>query len=203
MNKKELFRLYLVEGLAARRRRGRKRAIGTRAPWRFRILCVVDDFTRKALAPVAKWAPLGIDWHTRRRTGHSRTAWSKALGASCATSARTKRSSPISSRSEPGSRSRLDYNHVRPHSAHVGVAPEVARLRNLISSTGRPLPPALWTTINPQGGSHHCRRPRPGAGHCDDATVLADQEHWRAPLLVRFQLARLWPRRARPRLAKR
>jgi putative transposase len=72
MNKKRLFRLYREEGLAVRRRRGRKRATGTRAPmalpdgpnqrwsldfvadslsWgrRFRILCIVDDFTREAL----------------------------------------------------------------------------------------------------------------------------------------------------------
>lgn len=75
MNKKKLFRLYREEGLAVRRRRGRKRATGTRTPmavpdgpnqrwsldfvadalsWgrRFRILCVVDDFTREALALV-------------------------------------------------------------------------------------------------------------------------------------------------------
>ena len=75
MNKKKLFRLYKEEGLAVRRRRGRKRAAGTRAPmalpngpnqrwsldfvadafsWgrRFRILCNVDDFTREALALV-------------------------------------------------------------------------------------------------------------------------------------------------------
>jgi putative transposase len=75
LNKKKLFRLYREEGLAVRRRRGRKRATGTRAPmalpdgpnqrwsldfvadalaWgrRFRILCIVDDFTREALALV-------------------------------------------------------------------------------------------------------------------------------------------------------
>ena len=75
MNKKKLFRLYREEGLAVRRRRGRKRATGTRAPmtlpdgpnqrwsldfvsdalsWgrKFRILAVVDDFTREALALV-------------------------------------------------------------------------------------------------------------------------------------------------------
>lgn len=32
MNKKKLYRLYREEGLAVRRRRGRKRATGTRAP---------------------------------------------------------------------------------------------------------------------------------------------------------------------------
>ena len=75
LNKKKLFRLYREEGLAVRRRRGRKRATGMRAPmalpdgpnqrwsldfvadalaWgrRFRILCIVDDFTREALALV-------------------------------------------------------------------------------------------------------------------------------------------------------
>lgn len=75
MNHKKLYRLYRDEGLAVRRRRGRKRATGTRAPmavpqgpnqcwsldfvadtlsWgrRFRVLAVVDDFTREALALV-------------------------------------------------------------------------------------------------------------------------------------------------------
>jgi len=75
MNHKKLYRLYREEGLAVRRRRGRKRATGTRAPmaipegpnqrwsldfvadtlsWgrRFRVLAVVDDFTREALALV-------------------------------------------------------------------------------------------------------------------------------------------------------
>ncbi len=76
MNRKKLLRLYREEGLAVRRRRGRKRALGTRTPmivpsgpnqrWsldfvsdaftqgrRFRILCVVDDFSRECLALVA------------------------------------------------------------------------------------------------------------------------------------------------------
>jgi putative transposase len=67
MNRKKLYRLYREEKLMVRRRGGRKRALGTRAPmtlpltinqrWsldfvsdtlsdgrRFRILCVVDDF---------------------------------------------------------------------------------------------------------------------------------------------------------------
>jgi putative transposase len=75
MNHKKLLRLYREEGLSVRRRRGRKRATGTRAPmaipqgpnqrwsldfvadalaWgrRFRVLAVVDDFTREALALV-------------------------------------------------------------------------------------------------------------------------------------------------------
>lgn len=76
MNHKKLRRLYGEEGLAVKRRRGRKRATGTREPipepagpgvrWsldflsdvfgdarRFRILAVIDDFTRECLALVA------------------------------------------------------------------------------------------------------------------------------------------------------
>jgi putative transposase len=75
MNHKKLYRLYREEELTVRRRRGRKRATGTRAPitmpqgpdqrwsldfvadvlsWgrRFRVLAIVDDFTREALALV-------------------------------------------------------------------------------------------------------------------------------------------------------
>lgn len=76
MNHKKLRRLYAEERLQVRRRGGRKRALGTRAPlaipqgpnqrWsldflsdaftdgrRFRILAVVDDFTRECLSLVA------------------------------------------------------------------------------------------------------------------------------------------------------
>lgn len=75
VNHKKLFRIYREEGLAVRRRRSRKRALGTRRPilvpdranqrWsldfvsdafedgqRFRTLCIVDDCTREALATV-------------------------------------------------------------------------------------------------------------------------------------------------------
>lgn len=76
MNHKKLRRLYAEEGLAVKRRRGRKRATGERAPtvpalapndrWsldflsdvfepgrRFRILAVIDDCARDNLALVA------------------------------------------------------------------------------------------------------------------------------------------------------
>ncbi len=75
INRKKTQRLYREEGLAVRRRRSRKRAVGTRAPapvlalpnqrWsldfvhdqmasgrRFRVLNVVDDVTRECLAAV-------------------------------------------------------------------------------------------------------------------------------------------------------
>jgi putative transposase len=76
LNHKKLRRLYTEERLQVRRRGGRKRALGTRRPmmvpeaanqrWsldfvsdtlsdgrRFRILCVVDDFSRECLGLVA------------------------------------------------------------------------------------------------------------------------------------------------------
>ena len=140
MNKKKLFRLYREEGLAVRRRRGRKRATGTRAlmalpdgpnqrwgldfvadtlSWgrRLRILCIVDDFTREALALAVdasisgyrmareldvlisgRGKPLtivsdngptapGSTGATSRPASRSRTASSRASTASCAMSA--------------------------------------------------------------------------------------------------------------------
>ncbi|MGE5504204.1 MAG: IS3 family transposase, partial [Actinomycetota bacterium] len=83
MNQKKLRRLYAEEKLQVRRRGGRKRALGTRAPmtipqgsnqrWsldfvadafsdgrRFRILTVVDDFTRECLALVADTSLSGV-----------------------------------------------------------------------------------------------------------------------------------------------
>ena len=83
MNHKKLRRLYREERLQVRRRGGRKRAVGTRAPmvipqgpnqrWsldfvsdaladgrRFRILAIVDDFTRECLALVADTSLPGL-----------------------------------------------------------------------------------------------------------------------------------------------
>lgn len=76
MNHKKLYRLYKDEGLTVKRRKGRKRATGVRAPvdapqrpndrWsldflsdvfepgrRFRILAVIDDCTRECLGLIA------------------------------------------------------------------------------------------------------------------------------------------------------
>ena len=83
VNHKRLFRLYREEKLTVRKRGGRKRAIGTRAPmlvpmvandrWsldfvsdqftdgrRLRILTVVDDCTRECLALVADTSLSGL-----------------------------------------------------------------------------------------------------------------------------------------------
>jgi putative transposase len=83
MNHKKLYRLYREERLMVRRRSGRKRALGTRMPmevphavnqrWsldfvsdtladgrRFRILCIVDDFSRECLAAVVDTSLSGV-----------------------------------------------------------------------------------------------------------------------------------------------
>src|SRR5437870_10749416 len=83
MNHKKFRRLYREESLQVRRRSGRKRAVGTRAPmallqgpnqrWsldflsdafadgrRFRILAIVDDFTRECLALAADTSLPGL-----------------------------------------------------------------------------------------------------------------------------------------------
>jgi putative transposase len=89
MNRKKLYRRYREEKLMVRGRGRRKRALGTRAPlalpdsinrrWsldfvsdalsngrRFRIFCVVDDFSRECLATV-------VDTSIVRRARGART----------------------------------------------------------------------------------------------------------------------------------
>lgn len=83
MNHKKLRRIYAEERLQVRRRGGRKRALGTRAPiaipqglnqrWsmdflsdtltdgrRFRIFAIVDDFTRERLCLIADTSISGL-----------------------------------------------------------------------------------------------------------------------------------------------
>ena len=83
VNHKKLYRLYKEERLTVRKRGSRKRALGTRAPmtipqgsnqrWsldfvsdslvdgrRFRILCVIDDFSRECLATVVDNSISGV-----------------------------------------------------------------------------------------------------------------------------------------------
>jgi putative transposase len=83
LNHKKLYRLYREERLMVRRRRGRKRALGNTGPmtlpsainqrWsldfvsdtlsdgrRFRILCIVDDYSRECLATVVDTSLGGV-----------------------------------------------------------------------------------------------------------------------------------------------
>ena len=100
MNHKKLYRLYREEKLMVRRRGGRKRARGTRAPmmlplalnqrWsldfvsdtlsdgrRFRILCVVDDFSRECLATVVDTSLGGVRVGARTRPTHTRARYAQ------------------------------------------------------------------------------------------------------------------------------
>jgi putative transposase len=191
MNHKKLYRLYREEGLAVRRRRGRKRATGTRASlalpqgpdqrWsldfvsdclaarRFRILVVVDDFTRECLAAVADTSISGtrvareLDRLVARRgmpttivsdngpelTSRAILAWTNRVGLDWHYIAPGKPQQNAFVESFIGrlrdellneeifeslaharhrlEHWRLDYNHVRPHSAHAGLPPAQAR----------------------------------------------------------------------------
>ena len=89
VNRKKLYRLYKEEKLTVRKRGGRKGALGTRASmtipkganqrWsvdfasdtlsdsrRFRVFCVIDDFTR------------GVPGHHRRQLHHRRAGCQRA-----------------------------------------------------------------------------------------------------------------------------
>jgi len=221
MNQKKLYRLYSEEGLAVRRRRGRKRATGTRAPmalpdgpnqrwsldfvsdaldWgrRFRILAIVDDFTREALALVVDTSIGGrrlvreLDILVARRgkptiivsdngtemTSRAILEWTNRTGVAWHYIAPGKpqqngfvesfngrlrdeclNEEVFASLAEARTvieRWRLDYNLVRPHSAHGGLTPDAVRqdpaacsLRNRYA--GRPLPQAPETRYQPQG----------------------------------------------------
>ena len=92
LNRKETQRLYHEEGLSVRKRRGRKRATGTRAPLlsvaapnarssvdfvheqfadsrRFRVFNEVDDVTKECLAAVVRAGSgnlnRGVEWIIR------------------------------------------------------------------------------------------------------------------------------------------
>ena len=194
MNHKKLRRLYAEERLQVRRRGGRKRALGTRAPmtlpqgpnqrWsldfaadtltdgrRFRILVVLDDFTRECLCLLADTSLSGkrvareldaiiacrgarpllcvsdngteltsnailrwcqeakVDWHYIAPGKPQQNAFAESfigrlrdecLNETLFTSLRQARAVLANWR--------RDYNEVRPHSAHGGLAPALRRL---------------------------------------------------------------------------
>jgi putative transposase len=222
MNHKKLYRLYREEGLAVRRRRGRKRATGTRAPlalpqapdqrWsldfvsdglaagrRFRILVVVDDCTRECLAAVADSSISGVRvareldalvaWRGHPQaivsdngtelTSRAILAWSNRTGVGWHYIAPGKPQQNAFVESFIGrlrdellneeifdglgqarrliERWRHDYNTVRPHSAHAGLAPATARQLaagarpELVGGPACPLAPKPTSCYLPNG----------------------------------------------------
>jgi len=190
---KKLFRLYREEGLAVRRRRGRKRATGTRAPmtvpdrpnqrwsldflsdalsWgrKFRLLAVVDDFTREALAlvvdtsiggarlareldvlvaargkpamivsdngtemtsrAVLEWTNrTGVDWHYIAPGKPQQNGFVESFNGRLRDECLNEEVFASLAEARAVIESwRLDYNYVRPHSAHAGLTPEAVRL---------------------------------------------------------------------------
>jgi len=144
LNHKKLYRLYREERLMVRKRGGRKRAIGTRAPmalpqgpnrrWsldfvsdalacgrKFRVLAVVDDFTRECLALIVDNSLSGIrvarelDRIVERRSRPcfvaSDNGTDEHLFANRAEARRIIEAW------------RVDYNTVRPHSSLGGLTP--------------------------------------------------------------------------------
>jgi putative transposase len=114
VNHKKLRRLYRDEKLQVRRRGGRKRALGSRAPialpqavnqrWsldfaadalvdgrRFRILVVVDDFTRECLCLVADTSLSGARWRASSTRSSPHEA---ALSPASATTAPSSPAAP-------------------------------------------------------------------------------------------------------------
>lgn len=195
MNHKKLYRLYREEALSVRRRRGRKRATGTRAPaalpqgpnqrwsldfvadvlsWgrRFRVLAIVDDFTREALTLVADTSIGGhrvvreldaliaqrgrpativsdngteltsravLDWTNRTGVEWHYIAPGKPVQNAFVESFNGRfrdeclNEEVFTSLAEARAvieRWRLDYNQVRPHSAHGGLTPQAALIRS-------------------------------------------------------------------------
>jgi len=196
VNHKKLRRLYREEGLQVRKRGGRKRAIGTRTPmmtpsgpnqrWsldfvsdalstarRFRILTLVDDFTRECLALVADTSLSGLrvtraldaviaqrgkpqtivsdngteltsnavlEWSRNRKVNWHYIAPGKPTQNAFIESFNGRLRDECLNETLFSSLSharavlaawRLDYNNVRPHSAHGGKTPaEVAAQSN-------------------------------------------------------------------------
>lgn len=208
---------------AVRRRRGRKRDTGTRAPmdlpdgpnqrwsldfvadslnWgrRFRILRIVDDFTREALAlvvdtsigghrmareldilvarrgrphtivsdngtemtsrAVLEWTNrTGVDWHYIAPGKPQQNGFVESFNGKLRDECLNEEVfSTLAEARAVIDRWRIDYNQVRPHSAHGGLTPDAVRLnsaagrlRNLNISAGQPLPPAQEINYQPPG----------------------------------------------------
>src|SRR5208283_4615164 len=177
MNHKKLYRLYREEQLMVRRRRGRKRALGTRAPmtlpnainqrWsldfvsdalsdgrRFRILCIVDDFSRECLATVVdtslggvrvvrelerlvieramlRWATGRLDWHYIEPGKPVQNAFIESFNSRLRDECLNEHVFLTLAEARRTIEAwRHDYNHLRPHGSLGALTPaEFAMLK--------------------------------------------------------------------------
>jgi putative transposase len=181
-----------LRALAAERRRFGYRRLG--------ILCIVDDFTREALALVVdtsigghrmareldiliarrgrphtivsdngtemtsramlEWTNrTGVDWHYIAPGKPQQNGFVESFNGKLRDECLNEEVfNTLAEARVVIERWRLDYNHVRPHSAHGGLTPEavrlnpaVGRLRNIEGCAGRPLPPTPQINYQPQG----------------------------------------------------
>jgi putative transposase len=166
VNHKKLNRIYREERLVVRKRGGRKRALSTRTPlsvprgrnhrWsldfvsdtltsgrRFRILAVVDDFTRECLALVADTSLSGIrvarelDRLMRERGKPAMVVSDNGTELTSLAMLRWQEESGIAWHYIAEVRQivedwRIDYNRERPHTSLNGLTPsEFARSSSL------------------------------------------------------------------------
>jgi putative transposase len=156
------------EKLQVRQRGGRKRALGVRAPlalpngpnerWsldfvsdcfndgrRFRILAIVDDFTRESLAlipdtslSILKWTQMrDVDWHYIAPGKPQQNAFVESFIGRL----RDECLNETLFGSLPQARAvldswRIDYNGVRPHSALANRTPEEYRAQHIAVAAG-------------------------------------------------------------------
>jgi putative transposase len=153
LNHKKLRRLYAEERLQVRRRGGRKRALGTRAPltlpqgpnqrWsldflhdqlsdgrRLRILAVVDDFTRECLALVADTSLSGrrvgreLDAIVARRGKPQQNAFIESFNGRLRDELLNETLFGSLAHARAALAAwRLDYNTIRPHSSLGNLPP--------------------------------------------------------------------------------
>ena len=184
INHKRLFRIYREEKLVVRRRGGRKRAMGTRAPmlipmapnqrWsldfvsdqmtdcrRFRVLTVVDDCTRECLALVADTSLSGL-----------RVA--RELEALIATRGRpamivSDNGTEFTSTAILGfaDRSKIDWHYIAPGKPIQNAFIESfnGRLRDeLLNETLFPSLPHIRATVTAWRADYNLNRPHSGIG---------------------------------------
>lgn len=157
MNEKKLYRIYREEGLSVRRRRGRKRARGSRTPmpaplrpnqrWsldflsdtfgacrKFRILAVNDDCCRENLALIADTSISGA--RVVRELDAQQNGYIESFNGSLRDECLNEEIfDSLADARRKLALWRYDYNHVRPHSSLANKTPAEAR-RALEQSEG-------------------------------------------------------------------
>jgi putative transposase len=139
MNHKKLLRLYREENLRVRRRRGRKRAMGTRAPMtlpqgpnqRWSLDFVSDNGTELTSLAILRWTQeRPVEWHYIAPGKPQQNGYVESFNGRLRDECLNE--TLFVSLGHARSVLRLwrdDYNHVRPHSGVGGLTPADAARR--------------------------------------------------------------------------